>query len=218
MWEIITGEQPQRGSLRLPRVPEECPQVRALRGPLVWHEPCWVARRSSVAGLRASSVSHPVLSMCAAHCRRGDAVYASGWYHSPRPLPMLTCASHLRCILLQDIADLMMECLTLEPSERPTVRLACLPGELWAGLSAALHRWRRAMMLIGSHLAHIRLVAMCYASGAAPTPPHPPHPTKQAAQVMQRLEGGRSALEAAAVGVPLHRPADGGPHSAPRSQ
>ena len=28
MWEIITGEQPQRGSLRLPRVPEECPEVR----------------------------------------------------------------------------------------------------------------------------------------------------------------------------------------------
>jgi serine/threonine protein kinase len=26
MWEIITGERPQRGNLRAPRVPEECPQ------------------------------------------------------------------------------------------------------------------------------------------------------------------------------------------------
>jgi serine/threonine protein kinase len=26
MWEVITGERPQRGSLRAPRVPEECPQ------------------------------------------------------------------------------------------------------------------------------------------------------------------------------------------------
>lgn len=25
--EIITGEQPLRGSLRMPRVPEECPQL-----------------------------------------------------------------------------------------------------------------------------------------------------------------------------------------------
>lgn len=27
MWEIVTGERPQRGSLRMPRVPEECPQA-----------------------------------------------------------------------------------------------------------------------------------------------------------------------------------------------
>ncbi|KAI7842434.1 hypothetical protein COHA_004073 [Chlorella ohadii] len=26
LWEIVTGEAPQRGSMRLPRVPEECPQ------------------------------------------------------------------------------------------------------------------------------------------------------------------------------------------------
>ena len=26
LWEIITGERPQRGSLRMPRVPAECPQ------------------------------------------------------------------------------------------------------------------------------------------------------------------------------------------------
>jgi serine/threonine protein kinase len=47
MWEVITGERPQRGSLRAPRVPEECPQ---------------------------------------------------------------------------EVADLMMECLSLDPSHRPTVR------------------------------------------------------------------------------------------------
>jgi hypothetical protein len=29
MWEIMTGERPQRGSLREPRVPQECPQVRS---------------------------------------------------------------------------------------------------------------------------------------------------------------------------------------------
>ena len=28
MWEILTGERPQRGNLREPRVPQECPQVR----------------------------------------------------------------------------------------------------------------------------------------------------------------------------------------------
>ncbi|PRW57729.1 Serine threonine- kinase CTR1 [Chlorella sorokiniana] len=27
LWEIVTGERPQRGQLRLPRVPEECPQA-----------------------------------------------------------------------------------------------------------------------------------------------------------------------------------------------
>lgn len=26
--QIVTGERPQRGSLRMPKVPEECPQVR----------------------------------------------------------------------------------------------------------------------------------------------------------------------------------------------
>lgn len=29
MWEIMTGERPQRGSLREPRVPQECSQVRS---------------------------------------------------------------------------------------------------------------------------------------------------------------------------------------------
>ena len=28
LWEVVTGERPQRGSLREPRVPQECPQVR----------------------------------------------------------------------------------------------------------------------------------------------------------------------------------------------
>jgi len=26
LWEIITGERPKRGCLRLPQVPQECPQ------------------------------------------------------------------------------------------------------------------------------------------------------------------------------------------------
>ena len=32
LWEIVTGERPRRGSLRSPRVPEECPQVRSESG------------------------------------------------------------------------------------------------------------------------------------------------------------------------------------------
>ncbi|GAB4814981.1 hypothetical protein N2152v2_002027 [Parachlorella kessleri] len=36
LWEMITGEPPQRGMLRDPRVPEECPEeVSAL-----WHQCC----------------------------------------------------------------------------------------------------------------------------------------------------------------------------------
>lgn len=26
IWEIVTGERPHRGEMRLPRVPQECPQ------------------------------------------------------------------------------------------------------------------------------------------------------------------------------------------------
>lgn len=27
MWELMTGERPQRGQLRMPRVPQECSQA-----------------------------------------------------------------------------------------------------------------------------------------------------------------------------------------------
>ncbi|PRW45638.1 serine threonine- kinase receptor R831 [Chlorella sorokiniana] len=41
MWEIVTGERPQRGSLRMPRVPEECPQeVSDLIMQCLSEEPC----------------------------------------------------------------------------------------------------------------------------------------------------------------------------------
>lgn len=42
LWEIITGERPERGSLRHPRVPEECPQVRLHPAFLAvaWLRPC----------------------------------------------------------------------------------------------------------------------------------------------------------------------------------
>lgn len=37
MWEIITGERPQRGQLRLPHVPAECTQVGLCRGHCTAH-------------------------------------------------------------------------------------------------------------------------------------------------------------------------------------
>ena len=51
LWEIVTGERPQRGSLRPPRVPEECPQVGSLQLAAVDGNHCRAVPSSRLSGI-----------------------------------------------------------------------------------------------------------------------------------------------------------------------
>ena len=108
-------------------------------------------------------------------------------------LPQQPC-SHL---LLQDIADLMMECMRLEPSERPTVRLirAALrlgPCLHWASQSSCTSRYLQDVPLCLLPMAPLSLLHACL------PPCH-----KQASQIVRRLEGRRCGLEESTVDVPV---------------
>lgn len=94
MWEVITGERPARGSLRMPLVPLECPQARRGCG----------HRDGGLARAAAAAAAHPLL--------RGR----RRCYSSRAP-----CAGlHPNPKLMQTACDLMMECLSQDPAARPT--------------------------------------------------------------------------------------------------
>ncbi len=163
-------------------------------------------------------------------------VYSLAWSRLVRPeWPALTASTLLCCV--QDIADLMMECLSLEPSQRPTVRASeGLPHAVFHCHTAAASYTAASytpLLLLLPRFAETRnpaaapaaaLVAWQHA-GQSPSPLRAclASSAKQAAQVMQRLEGGRGALEAGAVVVPVRysggrSSADGGSRGAEVSQ
>lgn len=98
VWEIITGERPQRGQLRMPRVPEECPQVGH------------VGLGRAAAGLGAARAA----------CRSLIAAPLVECTLAPAATPSVSSA-HPQAPL-QDVCDLMVQCLSEDPAQRPTAQ------------------------------------------------------------------------------------------------
>lgn len=191
MWEIITGEQPQRGSLRSPRIPEECPQVGAVcinalafwwwkqapphggcvggrmhrgRVPPGGSLPCeaaghaaqqsrpdlkngrcrWVSARSWLLLQPPASELHSSASpSCNALAMLGACCTLWAWLPSvqPRLVAETSVWQQLAkpsqpATWVQEAADLMMACLSLEPSQRPTVRFGATSS--WLAVRCAL--------------------------------------------------------------------------------
>jgi serine/threonine protein kinase len=103
LWEIVTGERPQRGSLRMPRVPQECPQVGGRAG-------------GGASCTRAVIAAAAVLALPPGAC----AQHFPGAHSTP--LPHLPAIVHCLCCLPQEVSDLIMECLSESPSKRPTAQ------------------------------------------------------------------------------------------------
>lgn len=96
--EIITGERPKRGNLRLP-TDDECPQVRAGRG------------SAGATGWPPACLMRPPTDPR----RMTEAFCHSPFAHA------LTCGCSSPALPgLQSVRELMLRCLSVEPAARPT--------------------------------------------------------------------------------------------------